>query len=324
MLSLAVPSSFPCFKGTGPGGFAINPQISRGPEWQGARKKKKTWNPPTLLSSKSSTRRPLRLKHGDVGLAGEIDRLYETGQKLKREKSRQGDAPREDDDEELGMPERLRVKRPYTMSEDARLARVRNAQKSTGPRTEKGKKRSAANGRYANWKHGACSASVIARTFGVCTKRCPKYPCEAVQNSNARPRQLCMDYEGLPLKIKTFVEAAETGDIKQVKELGAVLLAMHLQNVENMLINVHMDGPMVKEDIYNSFGELIGQKYRSHPNLQAIIDSLHKLGLTLPAMRMTPQELQKTRDGEEDRNIFGKALESAAAALAKVNAKDDG
>jgi hypothetical protein len=98
----------------------------------------------------------------------------------------------------------------YTLTPEARRARQLNAQHSTGPRTKEGKEKSAKNG--VNWKHGQYSKSIIRKTLGVCNDKCGKYPCSAVSKEETTKGDLCMDNEGLPTKIKTMIDAVDSGD----------------------------------------------------------------------------------------------------------------
>jgi len=73
-----------------------------------------------------------------------------------------------DDTDEVGVPERLRFKRSYTLTERALEARKKNAGKSTGPKTEKGKKASSTN----DWKHGQFAQSYILHKVKPCKSTC--------------------------------------------------------------------------------------------------------------------------------------------------------
>lgn len=185
--------------------------------------------PPEKLLKKLKANLIHKLNAGEVGLASEIERIAELERKLKEQAENENpSAPECPAEEELqGIPPQLKIKRPYTMSEDARRARQQNALKSTGPKTPEGKAKSAANG--CNWKHGRYSRSVIRKTFGLCTDACDKYPCDAVDREETGKGELCLDHEGLPLKIKTLVEDAKSGNIEDAKELMASLLALEMR-----------------------------------------------------------------------------------------------
>jgi hypothetical protein len=275
---------------------------------------------PEFLLTQYKTVLLKRMSAGD-NVASEIEKIARLEELLKTDPDKaKEELEKINEEPACGIPERNKVRRPYTLSPEALKARQLNAQNSTGPRTKKGKQKSAANG--SNWKHGLYSKSIIRKTLGLCTEKCGKYPCPAVERKETKKGELCLDHEGLPLKIKTMVEAAKSGDIKEVKEISAALLAMATEMLERMMMNVHFDGETILEDMFDKNGAVIGQRLKNHPNLGPIIDAMAKLGITMSANRLTPQELQKTKDVEEDRSAFGKALTSAATALAKVHEKE--
>lgn len=268
-----------------------------------------------------------KIREGVTGLASEIDRIARL-EKTLQENPESPEAKKEIEDSlneiSYGIPEKLKVKRPYTLSPEALRARQQNAQKSTGPRTEEGKARSAQNGKAGGWKHGLYSKSIVRKTFGLCNKQCEKYPCQAVENDETEKGELCLDHDGLPAKIKVLVDAAQNGDIKGVKEINAVLLAMFTEQLERMLLNVHWDGALVKEEMFDKYGTLLGHKLKNHPNIGPIIDGMAKLGITFEDMRLTPKELQRTRDADKDRKTLAEALSAAGRNLATAFREDDG
>jgi len=84
-----------------------------------------------------------------------------------------------DASDEIGIPERLRFKRSYTLTESALEARRKNSKKSTGPKTEKGKAASSKN----SWKHGLFAQGYIQNKVKPCKSTCPQYPCELVKDN---------------------------------------------------------------------------------------------------------------------------------------------
>jgi hypothetical protein len=86
-------------------------------------------------------------------------------------------------------------------------------------------------------------------------------------------------------------------------------------------------GPTVLEDMFGKDGAVIGKRLKGHPVLGPLTDMVAKLGLNLAAMRMTPQEIQKTKAvedaGKSIADAFGNAVTALAAATRKVD-DDDG
>jgi len=73
----------------------------------------------------------------------------------------------------------------------AELSQRRDAaQKSTGPRTDRGKQISAMNG----WKDGSAARSVRSSVVGKpCLSTCPKHPCVWVNEKRTQPGGKCLD-----------------------------------------------------------------------------------------------------------------------------------
>lgn len=76
-----------------------------------------------------------RINKGEIGLLDELEQL----KKLEERKDPPLSDPNppsddEHEDDEPGVPEGLRFKRSYTVTEKAIAARKKNAQKSTGPK----------------------------------------------------------------------------------------------------------------------------------------------------------------------------------------------
>lgn len=256
-----------------------------------------------------------KIASGETGLASELKRLAELEDMLFNN----ADPNHVSDEAERalleitsGIPECNKVKRPYTLTPAAREARKANAQQSTGPRTEEGKKRSAANGNNANWKHGHCSKSIIKKVLGVCTTNCDKYPCQAVKDKETRAGELCLDREGYLQKVNTLIKAAHTGSIQDVKELNAVLLANGQEILERMMSAVFEDGTMLLENMVDKKGRVVAHKFKNHPHIVPILDYMYKLGVTFTDAAMTEKEKQKTKDADKDRDTIARALGESA------------
>lgn len=266
-----------------------------------------------------------RMQEGDTSLAGELQRMSRIERELNA--GSEADARRDVLDGlqevESGIPEHNKVKRPYTMSPAARAARRRNAQNSTGPVTPEGKARSAANGQNANWKHGQYSKSVVKKVMGVCTEDCDEHPCEAVTQGDTHPGELCLGRTRYLEKVKLLLEAAQTGDLKGVKELASVQLGNMQEIFEQMMLAVIHDGTMLKEDMFGRKGELLGHKFVNHPHLKPIAEFAKALGINMAEYRLTPRELQKSRDVEDAGKAMADMFVNAGKALAQANKAKD-
>ncbi len=275
---------------------------------------------PEFLFNYYKTKLMKRIEAGDIGLANEIERLARLEDIIYNKPEPEARAALEDaiNDLEMGIPERNKVKRSYTMTPAAREARVKNAQKSTGPRTEAGKRISAANGANANWKYGHCSKSMVKRVLGVCTKKCDKYPCAAVDEKETQAGELCLDREGYLKRVNTLITAARSGKIEDVTEMNLVLLANKQEILDRMMMAVIEDGTVILEDVVNKDGAVVARKFKNHPHIKDINEYMKGLGLDFSAMRMTPQELQKSKDVQDAGKIMAEAFSGASKALARA------
>lgn len=262
-----------------------------------------------------------KLLAGETSHAPEIKQIAELEKQLA-DQAKQDPPPTPP---EYGIPDNFKIKRSYTMSESARVARQLNAQKSTGPQTAEGKAASAQNGLTANWKHGEYSKSVLKKTFGVCTGTdCGKYPCKAVSDKATDKGGLCLDHDGLPGKISIFVNAAKSGNIDEVKELSAVLVALTTEIYENMVMAVGDDGVVLISEQIDKNGKVIGTRLVPHPLIAHIPEYIARLGLTLPDQRMTSREQHKDKEIEDAAKASSTFFLSAGKALAKaLKSQDD-
>ena len=103
-----------------------------------AEKKKKLTSKdvtPEFLLTQYKTVLLKRMSAGD-NVASEIERIARLDELLKTDPDKaKEELEKIDDEPACGIPERNKVKRPYTLSPEALKARQLNAQQSTGPRT---------------------------------------------------------------------------------------------------------------------------------------------------------------------------------------------
>lgn len=227
-----------------------------------------------------------------------------------------------------GIPEENKVPRKKTMTDKAIAANRRNAKKSTGPTTPEGKAASAANGTYANFKHGRHAKRALPRLLGVCRETCTDYPCTAVEDGSTKANDLCLRHEDLAEKIKVIVHAANGGGMADMKELSAITLAKAMHSLDEMLGRLHEDGTLLREAMFNKHGEQIGWTYKNHPHLKAIMDMIFKLGLTASDQMLTEKEQKRGKNDEENRENLAKlaadAGKLAAAAFGNPPQGNDG
>lgn len=191
---------------------------------------------------------------------------------------------------------------------------------ATGPRTEEGMSRSAANleghptpeearlTRFNAMKHG-----LFARTAKYFPAKPGSYPhcetCEHLDTMACIPQRACLKRAELLLQHEV---AFETGDPGLLTGMRAGTQAMVQALIDDMLLTIAMDGgPRIKSPewysdkdggfhlakYYDDLADEMRQIYKleAHPLLKILIDYLAKNAMTLADLEMTP----KSRDEQD-------------------------
>lgn len=215
-------------------------------------------------------------------------------------------------EEQYGIPETLRVKRKYTLSEEALEARRQNAQKSTGPTSAEGKAICSKN----NWKHGGYARSFILGKLGKpCHTTCSQYPCSLVDDGEVRPGQTCLDKSHVAESFEAIIKAIESKgkDSQSFNSLAALEMAGALQILREAKTAILADGIIIKNEKINKEGDVIGFEYVQHPAWGLYCKMLTDLGLTFQDFAMTPREIAKAEKGVDPEDI-----ETAASLMSRV------
>ena len=129
--------------------------------------------------------------------------------------------------EEIGIPEKNRVKRKYTMS-PASLAQRKNAAKQPkGP----GVARNA-------WKHGLFAKNYIQHKIRPCLTTCPQHPCELVEENETSPGGDCLDKKEVLQAYGVILKALQTKKLDDFNDLSAMILAETVQVLRNLLEDI--------------------------------------------------------------------------------------
>lgn len=226
-----------------------------------------------------------------------------------------GDSPQMNE-ENIGIPEHLRVKRSYTMSPEALEARRRNAQLSTGPKTDEGKKASSKNA----WKHGLYASSFILGKLGKpCKTTCPQYPCDLVNDGGVSPGESCLDKQFVAEAFEAIIKSAELKSHEDFNHLAALEMAGAIDILRKMKEAIIEDGVVIKSEKVDKDGNSLGFNYLPHPALAIYQKMLVDLGFTPQEFLMTPKEISKAEKGanEEDVATAASLMARAVKNLAK-------
>lgn len=225
-------------------------------------------------------------------------------------------------DQPSGIPERLRVKRrSYTLTEKALEARRKNAQKSTGPRTEEGKRRSSRNA----WKHGLYSQSFILGKLGrPCRRSCDKYPCELIEDGRVSPGDFCLDKQFVAEAFEAVISAINK-ETEDFNALAALEIASAVDILRKLKEAILEDGVLVKKEHIDKEGNVIGHEYIPHPLLAHYEKMMLNLGLTPQEFLITPKELKRSERGmdDEERESVADIMSRAFRNLAKIEKRNE-
>lgn len=264
---------------------------------------------PELLLKRLKANLARKLNAGEVGLANEIDRVRALEKSIQKEKS--GSPPSEDED--AGIPERLRVKRrPYTLSPAALEARRQNAQKSSGPVTEAGKAASARNA----WRHGLYAQS-FQSLLSPCKSTCERYPCDLVEDGATSPGENCLDRQHFVEAAVAIEKAMMSKDPADFERLAVAELASNLDILRRLKEEIVTSGVLLKSEKIDREGNVIGYEYKLNPVLLALPKLNADLGLTFGDFLLTPRSKARA-DVEED------GINSMAELFGSINKKLQG
>lgn len=252
-----------------------------------------------------------RIDGGEKGLADELEHLFSLEARLRAE------IEAADEDEKDPVMERLRVKRPYTMSEAALLARQKNAQLSTGPKTEEGKARCSGN----NWKHGLHARKRMLGLGKPCKSSCLKYPCSLVDDGAVSPGGNCLDKEYFLTTLNAISNALQNGDLTDLKEVVTLQLGGTLQVIDELQASIHEYGVYLKSEKLNKDGEVIGYEVKPNPSLLPLSNLLKAAGVTLPDFMATPAALEKKKSDQQTAETLADIFRGASASLAAAKGR---
>ena len=248
-----------------------------------------------------------KIKAGETGLAKELEHLQNLEARLKAEadvvKSKiRNPNSKIGDEDEIGIPEDLRIRRRYTMSDDARAARSKGglarAEKCPTP----------------NWKHGKYAQSFITGSIRPCKTTCKDYPCELIDDDSTKPGGACLDKAAVIQTYTAILDAVKNKKYDNFNEIASLTMAQSIQTLQMLLEDVIRDGPTLRREKWDKDGNVLGYEYVPHPALLTLPKMIADLGMTPQEFLATPRSVAKVDDEE-------KGTESLAQFLSKLGNK---
>jgi hypothetical protein len=232
-----------------------------------------------------------KIKSGETkNISSEIAQLIE----IEREQEREDEDPEKalaedtETEDEIGIPERLRIKRPYHMSEAAIKQRK--------DRRSKGGKARAKKCPTPNWRHGTYATSSVTATK-PCKTTCKKYPCELIAENKVKPGETCLDMVFVLQTFKAINKAIKKKDYDEFNEIAAFSISQSVEILRMCQEDIIRDGPMIKVEKFDGFGRVIGYDYKPHPSLLVVPKLIAELGMTPQESMITARQIAK--DGNE-------------------------
>ena len=228
------------------------------------------------------------IQNGRVGLSSDIEYLK------RAEKKKKNVASDVIDKDAIGIPDRFRVKRRYTVSAKA------VAQRNNAARSPKPANREKLKGNKNAWKHGHHVANFIQSRLRPCLSTCPDYPCSLIVDNKTKAGEICLDKESIVRLYYDLQKASESKDLKNVNEFAHLMLAESLHLVKTMMEDILEDGNTLIEDKVDKDGNVIAKIYKPH-HLYSVLDKLmSNLGISLNEFMLTPQAVEKAKDKDKE------------------------
>lgn len=232
------------------------------------------------------------IKAGKAGMAKELEHLLQLEKPQVKSNSNTTQtttfpplAPQEGN-EEIGIPESLKIRRSYTMTpaarEQRRKAGKKRAEKCPNP----------------NWKHGRYAESFIT-SLKPCKTTCTKYPCSLINEGATEPGETCLDVSSIIQTARAIYKAMEHKDYNDFNGIANLTISKSMHVLKTLLEDIVRDGPTIKREKHNSEGKVIGHDIIHHPALNVLPKMIADLGMTPQEFMLTPRALTKQHSEEE-------------------------
>ncbi|GJQ44271.1 MAG: hypothetical protein EDM77_03720 [Candidatus Jettenia sp. AMX1] len=219
-------------------------------------------------------------------------------------------------EEEVGIPERLRVKRRYTKSENYMSDAAREAR-------SKGGKARAEKFPAPNWKHGKYAKSFVTGAIKPCKSTCPQYPCDIIEEGKTTPGDACLDKAAVIETYKAIIDAVKHKKLDDFQEIASLTIAQSIQTLQMLLEDVIRDGPTIQSEVFDKHGTVIGHEMKHHPALNVLPKLIADLGMSPQEFMITPKAIAKQGTEEKGIETLGDLLSKIGSNMQKKEAKKD-
>jgi len=218
-------------------------------------------------------------------------------------------------EEEIGIPQALRVKRHYTVTPAVIERQKANAQQS--------RPGSADNKR--NWKGGKFAKDFIQGRIKPCLSTCELFAeCELVSEGVTKPGGICLDKAAVIATYSAIMDAIKHKEYDDFNEVSGLMIAEAYHVVRSLLEDVMRDGGVCKRLKYDKNGVLQSEEFVPHPGLLAIPKLIADLGINPREMNITPKAIKDDKNTEEaNKTAAGLMSDMARRMREREGAKKD-
>lgn len=223
-------------------------------------------------------------------------------------------APKKPETEDfVGIPEKLRVRRRYTLSSEA-IEQRRAAARSPA-------KAAAMLGNRNNWRHGMYAENFIGK-MKPCLSTCSHYPCSLVDEGKTKPGEDCLDKVEVLQFYRAVHKAVKDKDYEEFNDLAALQIGNTIKVIDMLIEDLLRDGTVVRREKYDAKGNLVIE-YVTHPSLLALPKLIADLGLTPAEFMITPRAIDKGNTERETAKSLAELMSRAGKVFKKKPVEDE-
>jgi hypothetical protein len=180
-------------------------------------------------------------------------------------------------------------------------------------------KSEAMKGNRNSWKTGKYAQGFVQKFVKPCLSTCPHYPCSLVNDGDTEPGGVCLDkaqiIDTFSAIMKSLSEKSNPERHKDLQEIMALKVGSAMQIADLLMESILRDGPIVKSEVWDKDGNVVGHKIVSHPSLFMLPKMLADLNLSLGDLNVTPRAQAKVDDDEKANKTLATILGGVASKL---------